>query len=156
MLDIDIPGFDHLKVKHLVMDYNGTLAMDGHLLMGAREDIRCLAEDFTLHVVTADTQGRAVSQLDGLPVKVTIIPVEAQAETKLQYVRELGADSVVAIGNGRNDRLMLETAALGIAVIQREGAAVAALTAADVVATSVLEAFDLLRNPKRLIATLRS
>jgi soluble P-type ATPase len=156
MLDIDIPGFDHLKLKHLVLDYNGTLAIDGHLLMGAREDLRCLAEDFRLHVITADTHGRAAAQLEGLPVKVTIIPLEAQAETKLQYVRELGAESVVAIGNGRNDRLMLEAAALGVAVIQREGAAFLALSAADVVTTSVLEAFDLLRNPKRLIATLRS
>jgi soluble P-type ATPase len=63
---------------------------------------------------------------------------------------------VVAIGNGRNDRRMLEAAALGIALIQREGAAVAALTSADVAATGILDALELLQMPKRLVATLRS
>lgn len=156
MLELDIPGFDQLRLEHLVLDYNGTIAMDGHLLLGIREELRKLAEDFSIHVVTADTHHRAAAQLEGLPVSLTILGCEAQAESKLEYVRNLGAQSVVAIGNGRNDRLMLEAASLGIAVIQREGAAIAALTSADLVVPSILEAIDLLRHPKRLVATLRS
>jgi soluble P-type ATPase len=62
---------------------------------------------------------------------------------------------VVAIGNGRNDRKMLE-AALGIALVQVEGGAVATLVSADVLALNILDALDLLRNPKRLVATLRA
>ncbi|MEK7949588.1 HAD family hydrolase [Luteolibacter soli] len=156
MIEIDIPGFDRLTLEHLVMDYNGTLAMDGAIHLGVREDLRCLAKSFKLHVLTADTHGLAALQLEGLPVSLTIIPGEAQAETKLEYVRDLGADRVVAIGNGRNDRLMLEAAALGIAVIQKEGASGAAIRSADVFTTSVLDAIDLLKHPLRLIATLRS
>ncbi|MCW1923118.1 hypothetical protein OKA05_11185 [Luteolibacter arcticus] len=156
MIEIDIPGFDRLALEHIVMDYNGTLAVDGALHLGVREDLRCLAKSFRLHVITADTHGLAAAQLDGLPISLTIIPSEAQAETKLEYVRDLGADGVVAIGNGRNDRLMLEAAALGIAVLQKEGASVAAVQSADVLTTSVLDAIDLLKHPQRLIATLRS
>jgi soluble P-type ATPase len=156
MIDIDIPGFDRLTLEHIVMDYNGTLAMDGALHLGVREDLRCLAKDLRLHIITADTHGIAAAQLDGLPVSLTIIPSEAQAETKLEYVRDLGAERVVAIGNGRNDRLMLEAAALGIAVIQKEGASGAAMQSADIFTTSVLDAIDLLKYPRRLIATLRS
>jgi soluble P-type ATPase len=62
----------------------------------------------------------------------------------------------VCIGNGRNDRLMLEEAGLGIAVVQREGAAVPTVLAADVLAPDILAALDLLTHPLRLLATLRS
>ncbi len=51
---------------------------------------------------------------------------------------------------------MLKEAILGIAVIQREGAAAATLQAADAVTTDILAAFELLTNPLRLKATLRS
>ena len=84
------------------------------------------------------------------------MPAESQAGAKLRYVTGLGTDTVVAIGNGRNDRKMLNAAALGIALVQREGGATETLSSADVVCTNILDALELLRNPKRLIATLRS
>ena len=37
MLTISIPGFRVLELEHLVCDYNGTLACDGHLLDGVKE-----------------------------------------------------------------------------------------------------------------------
>ncbi len=61
----------------------------------------------------------------------------------------------MAIGNGTNDQLLLKDAALGIGVIQQEGIAIASLTTADIAVTSCLAALDLLRNPQRVIATLR-
>jgi soluble P-type ATPase len=51
---------------------------------------------------------------------------------------------------------MVKEAALGIAVIEKEGAAVETLLAADIVCGNILDALELLLNPKRLIATLRS
>jgi soluble P-type ATPase len=32
MLEIDIPGFGPIKVRHLVSDFTGTLSVDGRLL----------------------------------------------------------------------------------------------------------------------------
>jgi soluble P-type ATPase len=61
----------------------------------------------------------------------------------------------VAIGNGRNDTLMLQQAALGIAVMQTGGAATTALLAGDVVTPGIVDALDLLIHPDRLKATLR-
>lgn len=156
MIEIDVPGFRKLRLAHLVSDYNGTLAVDGLLLPGVAERLRRLASDLAIHVITADTFGLAAAQLRGLPVELTIAPREAQAQTKLDFVSQFGADSVVAIGNGRNDRLMLDAAGLGIALVQREGGAVETLVAADIASTSVLDALDLLVNPNRLVATLRS
>lgn len=156
MIEISIPGFRNLCLSHLVLDYNGTLAVDGRLLPGVGDVLTNLATHLTIHVITADTFGLAAAQLNGLPVKLTIAPVESQAETKLAFVMALGTESVVAIGNGRNDRKMLKAAALGIALVQREGGSVETLTSAEVVATSILDALDLLKNSKRLLATLRS
>ena len=156
MISIDIPGFHNLNLEHLVMDYNGTLACDGELLPGVAEAVRDLAPRISIHVITADTFGLARAQLAGLPVTLTITPTENQAETKLRFISGLGADRVVAVGNGRNDLRMLKGAALGIAVIQAEGSATETLAGTDVVCTDILDALELLRNPKRLIATLRS
>jgi soluble P-type ATPase len=75
---------------------------------------------------------------------------------KLEYIAQLGRKTVAAVGNGRNDRLMLQAAGLGIAVIGPECAAAEALAAADIVAPNILAALDLLLNPLRLVATLRS
>jgi P-type E1-E2 ATPase len=156
MLAITIPGFRHLELEHLVLDYNGTLAVDGRLIPGVREALAALAQQVAIHVVTADTFGCAASELAGLPLKLTIIPLESQPEAKLAYVQQLGAEHVCAIGNGRNDRKMLAAAALGVALVQREGGASEAIACAAVVTTDVLDALELLRRPARLIATLRS
>ncbi|HUL42645.1 MAG TPA: hypothetical protein VLV32_12200 [Burkholderiales bacterium] len=156
MISIEVPGFRKLNLSHLVSDYNGTLALDGKLLRGVAEALVSLAPSICIHVITADTFGLAKAQLAELPINLTITPVELQAEAKLRFVSELGANSVVAIGNGRNDRKMLSAAALGIALIQREGGAAEALASADIVSNNILDALELLRNPKRLVATLRS
>ncbi|HOS97339.1 MAG TPA: ATPase P, partial [Deltaproteobacteria bacterium] len=79
MMEIAMPGFGNLRVEHLVCDFNGTLAVDGELLPGVREVLAALACVVRVHVITADTFGRAASQLEGLPVDLTVIPVEAQA-----------------------------------------------------------------------------
>ena len=156
MIALTIPGFGALTLEHLVLDYNGTLAVDGRLLPGVRDALAALAEELVIHVITADTFGLAGTELAGLPVNITIIPQEAQADAKLAYVEHLGAQRVFAVGNGRNDRKMLAAAAVGVALAQAEGAAAETIAAADIVATGILDGLGLLRNTKRLTATLRS
>jgi len=156
VLTLTIPGRDALHIEHLVLDYNGTLAVDGELLEGVAERLAELADGVTVHVITADTFGKAQAALVGAPCRVVILLPEAQDSAKLDYVRKLGAESVAAIGNGRNDRLMLHAAALGIAVLGDEGVAADTLAAADVVTRGIGPALDLLLKPLRLAATLRS
>ena len=38
MIALTIPGFGALELQHLVLDYNGTLAVDGKLIRGLRDD----------------------------------------------------------------------------------------------------------------------
>ena len=156
MIKIDIPGFRLLQLEHLVLDYNGTLAQDGTLLPGVSAALTELAADISVHVITADTFGVAARELEKLPLVLSIIPLGDQVQAKLDYVNALGAETVVAIGNGRNDRKMLQAAAVGIALVQKEGGAAQTIVAADVVCLSIADALDLLRHSKRMVATLRS
>ena len=156
MLNLDIPGFKPLSLEHLVLDYNGTLAVDGRMMAGVYDRLHELSGILQIHVVTTDTFGCAREALKGLGANLTVLEPGSQAEAKLAYVQELGPQRVVAIGNGRNDRLMLAAAALGVAVSSLEGTAVEALMAAHVYLPSVHEALDLLEKPLRLTSTLRS
>ena len=151
-----IPGFGTLRLQHLVLDYNGTLARDGRLLPGVRPRLRALAPRLEVHVLTADTFGTARRALAGSPCTLVVLGAARQDLAKARYVKRLGAARTACVGNGRNDRAMLRLARLGVAVMQGEGAAVQALAAADVAVGSIVEALDLLLQPRRLTATLRS
>jgi soluble P-type ATPase len=156
LIEIDIPGFKHLRLEHLILDYNGTLAVDGRLMAGVRQRLHRVAAALRIHVITADTFGEVRASVADLPCTLHVLPQQSQAEAKRDYVRRLGADHAVCIGNGNNDRLMLADASLGIAVILEEGVCSSCLTAADVVCRDINDALDLLRHPLRLTATLRS
>jgi len=155
-LQIPVPGNKELCLRHLVLDYNGTLAVDGELIAGVMERLAGLADRLWIHIVTADTFGSVLSMFAGSGYDLFILPEGNQTEAKRKFVESLGPDSCVCIGNGRNDELMLKSAALGVVVIQEEGAAVATLLAADIAAPTILRALDLLEHPLRLVATLRS
>lgn len=157
MLEIAIPGFAALKLEFLVLDFNGTLAKDGELLPGVWERLDILCRELDTRVITADTHGTVRGQMRGLRLAVNVLEDRSLPEdqAKDRMLRDLGADKAVFVGNGANDCLALATAALGIAVCQAEGVSPRALAAADVMAPNILAALDLLRFPKRLVATLR-
>jgi P-type E1-E2 ATPase len=156
MLSIDIPGRGTLALERLVLDVNGTIAEDGHLIPGVRERISRLARSLEVVMVTADTYGRQ-SAIDGeLGMEaVRLGHGQPEAPQKAELVRKLGAAGVVAIGNGANDAQMLKEAALSIAVLGPEGTSLEALQNADLVARSIIDALELLLHPRRLVATLR-
>ncbi len=156
MLEITIPSRGVLHLSHLVLDYNGTLALDGALIEGVGERIRELGKHLDVHVITADTYGDVEGRLAELPVTLSTLTDHLQDEAKQRYVRTLSARECVTIGNGRNDALMLAEAVLGIGVIQGEGLSRHALDSSDVVCPDINSALDLLLQPKRLIATLRN
>jgi soluble P-type ATPase len=156
MITIDIPDFGTIELHHVVLDFNGTMAVDGHLIDGVAERLEALSRMVDVHVVTADTFGRARQELDGTSCSIDVLPPGNQAEAKLRFVEALGAAHTACYGTGRNDRSMLGSAALGVVVMHEEGAASAAIAEADVVAQSITAALDLLLHPLRLVATLRS
>jgi soluble P-type ATPase len=155
MIEADIPSFGRIAIEHVVSDFTGTLSVDGRLLDGVADRIRAIAERVTLHVLTADTFGTAADALAGLPIVFNRLIGPEEARQKADYVRELGPDRTVALGNGNNDHLMLGVARVGVAVIEAEGASVRAVQAADLVVIGATNALDLLLEPRRLRAGLR-
>ena len=155
MLELDIPGFGFVRLEHLVSDFTGTLSVDGKLLPAVKDDLNRISEFLKIHILTADTFGMAKEELEGLNCEIRILVGENHDMQKEKYVNDLAAETVVALGNGNNDRRMLKAAKIGIAVCLPEGCATDALISADIMVTSVNDSLDLLLNPKRLKATLR-
>lgn len=163
MIELEIPGRGTLQLQHLVMDVNGTLAVDGSLLDGLAKRLLALRDRLELHLVTADTHGRQFEIDRQLSLQaVRIDPTGLSGSTrssestqKAEYVHALGAETVVAIGQGANDAGMLEKAALGICLLSPEGTAVETLLVADLVVADIFTALDLFDRPLRIVASLR-
>jgi P-type E1-E2 ATPase len=155
MIELTIPGRGVYEFEHLVMDVNGTLAIDGQLMDGVAKKITSLRDRLTVHLLTADTHGKqaVIDQQLGLTA-VRIMP-GGESLQKAEYVRRLNSEKVIAIGQGANDAEMLEAARLGICVMSVEGVAKETLLAADMIAPDIRSALELLEKPLRIIASLR-
>lgn len=156
MLEIQVPGNNVLIVEHLVLDYNGTIALDGRLIDGVGRCLIHISESVQVHVVTADTFGSVREGLNGIACKIYLLKPKDQDRQKLEYVKKLGCNLTVCIGNGRNDKLMIKEASLGIGIISGEGAFADTLLHSDVICTNIISALELLIYPQRLKATLRN
>ena len=155
MLEIDIPGFGFVRLEHLVSDFTGTLSVDGRLLPGVKETLNNVARIVKVHILTADTFGSARTACAGVDCSLSVLSGEIIDIQKERYVRELGAESVIAVGNGNNDRKMLTAARIGVAVIEGEGCSVNAILSAGICVRSIHDALGLLLSPDRIRATLR-
>lgn len=155
MIELIIPGRGLIQFEYLVCDVNGTLALDGQLIDGVGRALTGLRDRLELHLLTADTHGR--QELIDRQLGITAVRIQAggESEQKAEYVQRLGAERVVAIGQGANDAAMLRAAQVGICVFSREGVAGETLLAADLVVPDILSALDLLERPLRIVATLR-
>jgi len=156
MLELTISGFDRLRLEHLVLDYNGTLACDGLPLSGTRERVHQLSCNLNVFVITADTFGQVNDIMADWNCRLKLLSTEDQAQEKLAFIDELDRGACACLGNGRNDRLMLQAAGLGVAVMLQEGIASETLHNADIMVPGILPALDLLLRPQRLKASLRS
>ena len=155
MIEIKIPGRGIIQLEHLVSDVNGTLALDGQLMEGVGRMLRDLSDRLQIHLLTADTHARQdiIDRQLGL-VATRINPGDEGAQ-KAAYVRQLGAEYVVAIGQGANDAAMLKEAEIGICILSQEGTAIETLLSADLVTPDILAALELLDRPLRFVASLR-
>jgi len=154
-LNIPIPHFKELDLSHLVLDYNGTLAKDGILKTEVKERLKALSELLNIHVITSDTFGNVQAQLQDFKLNINVLRSDNHTLEKATYIKELGVENCLAIGNGNNDAQMLKDAAVSIALMGDEGCSTKALINSDIVCKEIADALDLLLNENRLIATLR-
>jgi P-type E1-E2 ATPase len=156
MIELNIPGRGRLQLDHLVCDVNGTLALDGTLLEGVARQLTMLRDRLEIHLVTADTHGRQAIIDRQIGLSAVRLQPGDEAGQKAAFVQSLGNARVAAIGQGANDALMLQEAALGICVLSKEGAALPTLLAADLLVPDITAALEILEKPLRIVATLRT
>jgi len=149
MFTLDIPGFGLVKLEHLVSDFTGTLSVDGRLLPGVKDRLNRIAEFLKIHILTADTFGRRGVHWGESSARSVSSKGNAMISRKKAMCTCWGAEKVIALGNGKNDRSMLSAARIGVAVCLHEGCATEAITSADILVMSSVDALDLLLKPKR-------
>lgn len=152
---MNIPGRGWLQIEHLVCDVSGTLAVDGQLPEGLPRLLNSLKDRLAIHLLTADTHGRQDIIDRQLNLQAVRIQPGNEGQQKAAFVRQLGVDHVIAIGQGVNDAAMLKEAAIGICVLSPEGLAIEALQCADILVSDIFAALELLEKPIRMVATLR-
>jgi len=142
--------------KITILDYNGTIALDGMILSEVKARIIEISNlGLNIYVLTADTHGTVKSQCVGLPIEIKIFDNSSARKNKEAIVEELGGRSCIAIGNGFNDGLMFEKSALGIIVLGNEGCSTKSLMKAEIMCKSIEDALDLILKKDRVVATLR-
>lgn len=161
MIGLNIPGFGYLEIHRAISDYTGTHAFRGILRKSVRSRLIQLAGFVEIHIVTCDTFRTAERELAGMPIELHRLTDDQPAdEQKAEYVRDRDPCHVAAFGNGNNDRLMLKTVkdagGLAVAVENGEGCSLDAMLNANLFVHGSENALDLLLEPNRCKATLRS
>ncbi len=155
MIEITIPGRGKYTIEHLILDLNGTIALDGEIIIGVKEKLAKLSQKLDVIVVTADTNKNAEGLVKNLPVTLYKIKEANENDQKLELLLNKGKDNTMSIGNGCNDVSMLKESAIGICILGKEGSSKEAMMASDLVVPAINDALDLLLKPNRLRATLR-
>lgn len=157
MIVVNIPGRDKdLEITTLLLDLNGTISLDGHLIEGVAERIARLKEKVAIYLLTADTFGFGAQIAEELKIGFYKVSPEDGNKDKKAFVHSFNAQNVAAVGNGFNDRSMLSEAGLAIIIIGPEGCSLKALATADIAVNDINHALDLLLYPMRIKATLRA
>lgn len=155
MIELTIPGRGNIQINNLVLDVNGTIALDGNILPGVVERFNRIRDRLDIYLITANTNAKQKNIDLFLGMHAHIIQKHNEIEQKKEFIKKLNSNTVIAIGQGANDRGMLELAEIGICVISPEGTYIKTLMAADIVTPDILTALDLVENPMRLVSTLR-
>ncbi|MFA7411039.1 MAG: HAD family hydrolase [Tissierellaceae bacterium] len=156
MIVYTIPGREDIEIENIVLDYNGTIAVDGKLLEGVSHLLGKLKKEASIYILTADTYGTVEEECRDIEAKVLSFPKENAGKSKQDIVRELGGEKTLTIGNGFNDIPMFQESILSIGVIEGEGASGKLLLHADIISRSIIEALEIILNKDKVRATLRN
>ncbi|MEM3564845.1 MAG: HAD family hydrolase [Candidatus Jordarchaeaceae archaeon] len=156
MIEFQVPGMGKVEIKNVVFDLNGTLSMNGTISQDVEKKIRQLSQRVNVFIMSSDTRGNLKELAEKLGVDYRRVSSSPENVAKEKFVEELGSENTIAVGNGKNDELMLKKAKLGIAVIGEEGACSSAILNADIIVMSPIHALELIMDPQKIVATLRS
>jgi P-type E1-E2 ATPase len=152
---IDIPSVGVFSIENIVFDFNGTLAKDGKVPPRVYRQILGLTQELDVYIITADTFETVKDIFDGTEVHVKVVSMENGSLDKKELIESLDPKKTIALGNGSNDAQMLKESAISIAVLGNEGLSLKALENSDLMIKNINDFFEMMKEPKKLIATLR-
>lgn len=155
MIIIQRPGQTNLEIEFILIDLEGTLAIDGRVHPKTKDKINLLSRKLKFYIFTTGERARAEERLRKVKAEIISLSGENISKQKLDLLHQLGHEKVAAIGNGADDAQMIDKAGFGICVIGKEAAAGETLRRADLIVTDILDALDFLLKPLRQKATLR-
>lgn len=155
MITILRPGHEPLEIDSILIDFEGTLALDGRIHPKVKDKLNLLAKRSRIYILTEEKKEKVEEGLRKVKAEIIYLSEGQASQEKLRCLNEVGAGRTVAIGNGLDDGEVLEKAALGLAVLSREGTAASTLIKADLLFPAILDALDFLLKPLRQKATLK-
>ena len=154
-MKIYIPNVGTYSIEKMVFDFNGTLATDGKVPPRVYRQILGLSQDFNVFIITADTFDTVEEIFSGTDVNIEIVSKANGTLDKKSLIELLNPKETIALGNGSNDVLMLKESAISIAVLGQEGLSIKALENSDLVIKDINDFFEMMKEPKKIVATLR-
>ncbi len=141
-----------IEVSIIVFDLNGTLAEYDEVNPKTRKWILQLKQKgFRFILLTSDQRGNAKTIAGELQIDYHIAKT---GNEKRNFVQQLGKP-FFAIGNARNDIPMFREATISFATLQSEGIHTDILKVADILVTSIVDAFHLIADENGLISTMK-
>lgn len=151
-MKIDIPGLGSYNLKHVFIDYNGTIAYEGKLLDNMLPALTKLTQTYQVHIITGDTYGNVSDIFKNTDINLILA---STARDKADLVSAFDKETCISIGNGAIDALMFNKTAISIAILGKEGCSIKALKNADILVQDIYDAFKIITNKNQLIATLK-
>jgi soluble P-type ATPase len=147
------PGVGQIELNTIILDLNGTLAINGQIVAGAEQRIVQLREKgYKIILFTGDQRGNAAQLAEKIGIEVK---KASNSDEKEKLTLELEVDKTVAIGNARIDIGTFKHTKLRIATLQAEGIHTGILEYVDIIIPSINDALDLLINENSFNATMR-
>ena len=154
MISIQRPGMEDLDIHFVLIDFEGTLAMDGRVHPKVKDKVNLLSKRATIYILTKSNREKVEETLRKMKAEILYVAEGDSSQQKLNVLQRLGPHQTAVIGNGLDDGQIMEQAGLGMCVIGKEGSSAEAMVKADLVVTHVLDALDFLLKPLRQRATL--
>jgi len=146
-------GVEEIELDTIILDLNGTLSVNGILVIGVKEKLAKLKEmGYKIFLFTGDQRANAaeLAKEIGLEVQKANTTEEKEALTS-----KLDTNKTVAIGNARIDIGTFRNTKLRIATLQAEGIHAGILNFVDIIVPTINDALNLLINPDIFNATMR-
>ncbi len=154
MILIQRPGQESIEIDYILIDFEGTLALDGRVHPKAKDKINLLSKRTKIYIFAKGEKEKIEETLRRVKAELFFLKEEDSSSKKLDLLLNLGAPRAVVIGNGLDDVPLMEEAGLSMVIIGKEGTSGKLIQTADLVFTNIVDALDFLLKPLRQKATL--